>query len=387
MEKFYEIIDIVAGADRALGLTLLALLLVLAGVELYYWLGRYGRISKYRNRKRHTPSQVDGISVVVILGDDFHYLENTVPKIMGQQYPDFELVVVELSASPEFSDELELLKVRYPNLVSARLDPDPRFRISNKMIYNVGIKTAHYNNIILTTPDAYPVSPKWLDFMARGFENSEVIVAYCGLEQMKGIGNGLMRCGRFMVSVRYLASAIAGRPYRGILQNLGFNKQLYLANRGFNHLDMTIGEDDLFVQKIADDDNTSIIINPHAAMRQTMWGGFGAWWRSRRLLGTARRYYPRRAKWATTAELCFRFMFMLTAIACAVLLPLYTGLGAVALIVRRAFVVRHQTRRISKRVGETGLGNRMMLYDLIEPFVYMALSVSRWLKPPQELWK
>lgn len=387
MEKFYEILDIVAGGNRTLGLALLGLLAALFCVELYYWIRRYGGISKYRNRKRRNPLEVDGISIVVILGDDFHYLENTVPKIMGQQYPDFELVVVEVSASPEFSDELKLLKMRYPNLVSARLDPDPRFRISNKMIYNVGIKTARYNNIILTTPDACPTSPRWLEFMARGFENSEVIVAYCGIEPHRGMGNAMMRCGRFMVSARYLSSAIAGRPYRGVLQNLGFNKRLYLESRGFNHLDITIGEDDLFVQKIARRDNTSIIINPHATVRQTMWGGFGGWWRSRRLLGTTRRFYPGWAKRATTAELCFRFLFMLTAIVCAVFLPLYTGLGAIGLMIGRAFIVRHQTRRISKRVGETGLGWWMMLYDLIEPFVYIALAASRYIKPPQELWK
>ncbi len=387
MERLSEITAIVTGGHTRLGYVLVGLVLVLFGVELIYWLGRYGRLSKYRNVRRQNPREVDGISVVVILTDDFEYLENTVPVIMGQEYADFELVVVDVSSSPEFADELQMLKARYPRLSSARLDPDPRFRISNKMIYNVGIKTAHYGNVILTTPDAAPVSSKWLDCMAKGFANGEILIAYCGLEKKRGLANGIMRCGRLMTSVRYLSAAAAGHPYRGILQNLGINKELYIEKRGFNRLNITVGEDDLFVQKLARYGDTSIIMNPHATMRQTIYGGLGGWWRQRRLLGTTRESYPGRARRATTAELWFRFILMLAIAACGVYMPLYTALGAAAVWIIRSFIVRHQTVRISRRLGEKGLGGWMMLYDIVEPFVYIILTVLRYIRPPKENWK
>lgn len=387
METIDEIIGIVTGENRTLGYVLIGLLLVLFAVELYYWVRRYGRIARYRNPRRTAEKPVDGISVVVILTDDFNYLENTVPKIMGQQYPDFELVVVQVSSSPEFADELEMLKVRYPNLSTARLNPDPRFRISNKMIYNVGIKTARYNNIILTTPDAAPISAKWLDTMSKGFANGEVIVAYSGLARGRGLISKLMRCSRLMISIRYIASAVAGRPYRGSLPNLGFTKQVYMENRGFNHLNMTVGEDDLFVQKIARARNTSIVLNRYATVRQEVWEGFSGWWRMRRMRGYTRRYYPAWARRAVTVEVLIRFLFMATVVACGILLPMYTALGALALWIGRLFVVRHQAVRISRRLGERGLATAMMLYDFIEPFTAIALAVSRRIKPPKEVWK
>lgn len=387
MDKIIQITDLITGGHPTTGLILTILLLLLFGIELRYWLGRYGRIPRYRNPRREARQPIDGISVVVLLGDDYFYLENTLPKLMGQQYPDFEVVIMEVSSTPEFSDELELQKARYPNLVTARLDPDPRFRISDKMIYNIGIKTARYNNIILTTPDAAPVSSKWLDCMAKGFENGDTVIGYCGLEPRKGIINKMLRCSRLMFSVRYLSSAIAGKPYRGILQNLGFSKSIYLSNRGFSHLNMTIGEDDLFIQKIATRDNTSIVMNPHATVRQDWQGGVSVWWRRRKINGTARRYYPAAAQRATSTELFVRFFLMLTVVAFAVLMPLYTALGALGVWMIRLFVVRYKTKLICRRLGEKGLSWAMLLYDVIEPFTAMLISVSRRFRPMKEVWK
>jgi hypothetical protein len=107
----------------------------------------------------------------------------------------------------------------------------------------------------------------------------------------------------------------------------------------------------------------------------------------RRLLGTTRSFYPARARRATTTELVLRFMLLLSVVACAVFLPLYAALGAVALWLARVFVVRHQTARISRRLGERAIVRWMLLYDLIEPFVYISLFVSRIIRKPKENWK
>lgn len=386
MDKLIEIAEILTGGRMTEGIVLIGFTLLLSAIELYYWLGRYARLARYRNPRMETSQKVDGISVVVILTDDFQYLEETLPKIMDQQYPDFELVAVDVNSSHEFSDELRALELRYPNLTTARLDPNPRFRISNKMIYNIGIKTARYENVILTASDACPTSPKWLDYMAKGFSDGEIVLGYCGIADPKGLGARLMWCGRFMMSVRYLSSAIRGRTYRGILQNIGFNRTLYIEKRGFNHLDLTLGEDDLFIQKVAPGSRTSVIINPHAAMKQTIYGGMRGWWRRSRLSGLTRRFYPGRARRASTMELVYRFILLLSVIACGILMPLYTALGAAALWVIRMFAVRYQTARICRRFGEKGLNWMIMFYDIAEPFILLLIWLSRRVRTPKEMW-
>lgn len=382
-----EILSYITGPRGTAGLVLVAAAVVLFGVELWFWIRRYGRIAKWRNRRREHPAAVDGISVVVVLGDDFGWIENVLPRIMSQTYPDFEVVAIEVASSSEFSEELTMAKMRYPNLVSARIDPDPRFRISDKMIYNIGIKTARYGNVILATADTSPVSEKWLECMAKGFADGDVVIGYCGLEPGKGFANAVMRCNRLAMSIRYLASAVRRKTYRGMLGNMGFTKGVYLENRGFNHLDMTVGEDDLFAQKIATRDNVSVVLNPHATVHETFWGGPRAWWRMRRLGGRARDIYPAWARRAVSMELILRTVFMLTVAACCVWMPLYTASGAAGLWLTRSFVMRHQVARISRRLGEKGLATRMMLWDIIEPLAAFAGTLSQSIKPAREVWK
>ncbi len=189
------------------------------------------------------------------------------------------------------------------------------------------------------------------------------------------------------MSIRYLARAIAGRTYRGMLGNIGFTKSVYLDNRGFNHLDMTIGEDDLFIQKIAERDNVSIVLNRHATVHETFWGGLRALWRRRRLGGKARDIYPAWAKRAVSTELIVRALFMAVVVACVLWMPLYTGLGALGLWLLRLAVVRHQVARISRRLGEKNLATRMMLWDVAEPLVAFVATLSESIKPAREVWK
>lgn len=385
--KIDEILDIITGSTGVPGMVCVGVVVVLWGVELWFWLRRYGRIAKFRNKRRAQANAADGVSVVVIVGDDFGWLEHTLPRLMAQTYEKFELVVMEVANSPEFSDELRIAKGRFPNLVSARIDPDVRFRVSDKMIYNIGIKTALYNNVVLTTVDCTPDSPRWLECMAKGFAHGEVVIGYCGVEPAGGAASSLIRCSRLAMSVRFLAGAIAGHPYRGMLGNVGFTKEVYLSNRGFNHLDMTMGVDDLFIQKIASRENTSIVLNPHATLHESFWGGMAGWWRQMRLGGKARAIYPAAAKRAIGLEVLLRVIFALSVAACWGVLPLYSALGATALWVVRLFVVRHQTARIGKRLGEKGLSWRMMVWDLLEPLFMTAVFISRRIKAPREVWK
>ena len=143
------------------GLLLMVTILALFALQLYYYLGCYSSIPKFRNRAKNRKREVDGISVVVVMGNDRWYVENVLPRLMKQKFRAFEVVIVTVGAEAEFLDELEMLKHRYPNLTATKIDEDPRFPISNKMAYNVGIKAASYENIILTTTEAMPTSDRW----------------------------------------------------------------------------------------------------------------------------------------------------------------------------------------------------------------------------------
>ena len=378
--------QIIAEAGIAgVALTLLALALFI--VELTCFTRYRSRITSHSNKGARPKEGDEGISVIVIVGNDYPYIETTLPRIMAQDHPRFELVMVELGTEPEFSDEVALLKIRYPNLLTTRMDDDPRFPISRKMAYNIGIKAASYENILLTTDCATPVSEKWLSGMAKGFARGEVVLGYCGMEIRKGVANASMRCGRLMSSVRSLSAAIGGKPYRGTIHNFGFRRELYFRHKGFGYLNMNLGEDDLFLQRIVSTAGTSVVINPHATVRETQWSGIGWWKEQCKFTRATFPYYTARAKRIERAEPAARLWFYLCVAATAIISPLLLGPAALALWLLRAAIVRRQMWRIRLRLGERGLGWAMSLYDLYEPFQRIWFRISSVINPPKGVWR
>ena len=387
MDYLVDTYEILATRYGTWGLILMVIIVILLGIQLFYYLGRYSCIPKFRNKPHGPKREIDGISVVVVMGEERWYVENVLPRLMKQKFRDFEIVLVVVGAEGDFLDELEILKRRYPNLTTTKIDEDPRFPISNKMAYNVGIKAARFENIVITTTEATPTSDKWLDCMARGFAAGEVIIAYCAIEPKKSKGNKVMRSNRLMMSVRYLSSAIKGKAFRGIIHNMGFTKQLYFSHKGFDHLNMNLGEDDLFINTISRADNTSVVINPHATMKQIIWGDI-SWWNARqRFYASTFRFYPDYAKSSREWEAGSRLLFMLACITAIIILPLEIKIAVTALFLLRAICVRFTMWRIRRRLGERKIGWALMLYDIYSPISDIFNYFYRLFKPAPGIWR
>lgn len=359
------------------GAALAAVLLVLLAVQLYYYIFAYGRIPSYKNNRR--PSRLEAeppLSVVIpLFSEDYAFVEERLPLILAQSYPDFEVVLVYVGQDTDFFDDLTQLRNTFAQVTATRIRLDPRFPISRKMALNVGIKSAHYEHLVFTTPACAPQSDRWLSLMGKGFMKGEIVVGYCGMEPGHGLVGYLIRTSRMMLSVDWLACAVNHHAYRGILQNLGFTKRLYFEANGFTHLNMNIGEDDLFLHKIISDDNVSVILSPRAALREKRWGGLRWWTNQLRYFGAAFPLYPQPVKNFVEWEMGSHLLFFASAVCALAVMPLEYKLAVLGVLLIRYAVVAIQIRRIAKRLGEKGIAGRYFLYDLLNPFYAVVLRL------------
>ena len=231
------------------GIALLACMIILFFVQFWYWVGYYGRIPSYRNARAGDARPPVSVALVVH-EPDYDFLENGLPVLLGQEYDDFEIIVTDLSGDVEFGEALAVIAEHNPRFNVTRMVRDARFPISDKMAFNVAIKAARYDNILLTTVDSRPASLQWIARMARGFDGAGIVIGYCGMEGASAFSSRLIRLDNAARAIRWLSAAMHGKPYRGTLQNIGFTKALYFGNGGFNYLNMNIGEDDLYMQKV-----------------------------------------------------------------------------------------------------------------------------------------
>ncbi len=359
-------------------------------IQLGYYLGVYGGLPRFRNNRGirvEVPSPPISV-IVVVRENNYFFVENGLQRLLEQDYPEFEVVVVDCSYDEEIGEMLADMHARYASRMHlTQIKSLHQQDHSIKLAITVGIKAARYEHLLLTRADSYPMSDKWISLMAKGFITGDVVLGYCGIEPQKGLGNRLMRCSRMATSVRWLSAAIRGHAYRGISYNLGYTKSLYFAHKGFNYLNMNIGDDDLFIQKIVSRENVSVVMNPHAMVCQIPCGGLGWWNRARRYFSYAFRYYPLRARWTTAIELGSRFLFLGTVIAVLAILPWPWPVVPLFFWLLRLLVVTTKMKRIALRLGERKLMWAYVLYDLYAPLAEAVMAFRRRWRPNRAIWR
>ncbi len=370
------------------GAALAGILLLLLFIQLYYYIFSFGRLPSYKNNRRPTVRKKEPpVSVIVpMFAEEYTFVEERLPLLLAQNYPAYEVVIVYVGQDNDFYEDLLRLKNSFPQIYTSKILLDPRFPISRKMALNVGIKSAHYDCMIFTSTDAYPTSDRWLSYMAKGFQRGDIVLGYCGLEREKGLKSRFMRTWRMMHSVPWIARAIGTRPYRGTLHNLGFTKTIYFAANGFGHLNMNIGEDDLFMQQVMTRNNVSVVLTPRATLREKMWGGIGWWFDRLRYFSSAEHFYPQAVRNYLHWEVGSRVLFFVSAICALAVMPLEFKIAAAVLLLLRFITVLVEVRRIAKRLGETGLLFGYFLYDLFSPCWSFVLTLSL-LRKDARVWR
>lgn len=365
---------------------MLAFLTALLFIQLWYWGVRYGRIPSYRGYSQGNPHP--GVSVAMILHEtDYSFIDERLARFLGQEYDRFEIIVADLSGDVEFSEALAAIAEHNPKLSVTRMARDPRFPISDKMAFNVAIKAAKYENIILSCVDCVPVSSQWIARMARGLDSAGIVIGYSGMEGGRSFSDRMIRMGCVGLSIRWLSAAMRGKPYRGAVQNLGFTKKLYFDNGGFNYLNMNIGEDDLFIQKLLKSSPAAVVVSSNSLIRRPIYGGLGWWYADRRMRSNAFRHYPAHVRRYIATELWSRFLFFAAVAAAVIILPVELKLFAIALLTLRLCIVVFEMRRITRRLSERGLLRTVPLYDVGAPFYEAWMALDRKFRRSPGLWR
>lgn len=371
------------------GLALAAVIVALFLIQLWYYLVRYGRVSRFRNsRRKKRLKEAPPVSVIIpMFSADNVYLDECLPLFLSQQYSaNYEVVVVYVGSDGDFYEELARMRLYHPNLIVTQIAFNSRFPISIKMALNVGIKAARNEHVLITTTDSVPATDQWLAMMGKAFMRGDIVLGYTALEQRDGLESYMMRTSRLQHSLYWLSAAVNGKTYRGSRNNFGFAKSLYFEAKGFNFLNMNIGEEDLFIQKIAKPDNVSVVLIPKGSMVEQPWGGMRWWVSQLHHYGTAYRYYPRAARNAVEWDLGSQTLLFLAALTAIIFMPVEFKLVALLLLLIRYLVVVLRVRSVARRVGEKGIALRYFIFDIFNP-LFMLWVWGVMMRKDDTVWR
>lgn len=260
-------------------------------VQLLYYLFFYARVAWYKPKSefhRQPP-----ISVVICAKNEALKLHKSIPLFFQQDYPEYQIVVVNDCSVDESSDILEEFQKKYANLHVVELNEDDIKAHDKKLALTLGIKGAKYEHLLLTDADCIPGDQRWIASMARNFSNDkEIVIGYGPYKKTGGFLNKLIRFDTFFIGVQYLSFSLAGKTYMGIGRNLAYTKTLFFRNKGFaSQYHIQSGDDDLFINKVANAQNTIVELHPSSFTYSDPKTSLGAWIKQkRRHLTTAKHY-------------------------------------------------------------------------------------------------
>ncbi|WP_316823424.1 glycosyltransferase [Pedobacter gandavensis] len=313
------------------------------------------------------------LSVVICARNEVENLKAYLPSVLAQNYPDFEVIVVNDRSWDGTRQLLEGFASQYRRLKIVTIGEGEKFIAGKKFAVTMGIKAASNDWLVFTDADCEPASENWLMGMQQS-ENPEVdiVLGYSPYMRKRGILNALIRFETFFTAVNYLSYAIKGMPYMGVGRNMAYKKTLFFKNKGFAaHMHIPSGDDDLFVNANATAANTEIRINKDAQVwsePNTSWAGY---LRQKKRHFGAGKFYKSKHKFILSCQIIFQFLFY--AFFTALLFfkaTLFPALGVLGLsILIRCFIYP----RILKRLNYSDLRWCFPILDILL-FIFLVFN-------------
>lgn len=259
--------EFIPGFEFNLQLIIFCFLGTMLSIQVLYLLLIYARFAFCKEKKNGTEELLPPVSVVIAARNESDNLFHFLPLVLNQDYPDFEVVVVNHQSLDDSYHVLNAFKMQYPSkLRIVEVERSRHLGTGKKFPLSLGIKAAAHEHLVLTDADCAPSSNQWLRCMASCFsEKKQLVLGYAPYKVEKGFLNKLIRLDTIMIAMNYFSYALARLPYMGVGRNIAYTKSLFNSVQGFkSHYAIISGDDDLFVQQAARKGNYTIQINEGA---------------------------------------------------------------------------------------------------------------------------
>ena len=387
-------LDILLNTFSTAELICLAVLFLSVLVQLYYYLRFYTAIFRHKRRIKKGKIQLldtlPEVSVIICARNEEENLRKHLPSVLKQDYPKYEVIVINDRSYDESETVLELLKKEYPHLKTSFIPMDAKFIDSKKIAVTLGIKAAQNDILVFTDADCEPVSNKWLEGVVRSFSgDNQIVLGYGAYNKNKSFTNMLQVFDTLFIGIQYLNYAIAGYPYMGVGRNMAYRKSFFESSKGFSkHLDIQSGDDDLFINDYARGKNTTVCVSPESITTSEEKKTFSAFLAQKeRHLSTSGRY-KFSSKLLLGTEMGSRFLFYLgILLTCLIQIPYWYFIASGAFLLRyivQYIIINLNAKALGERKFYFGIG----LMDILLPLINLYLYIVAFFRPKAHYkWK
>ena len=306
----------------------------------------------FSKHKKGTSENIP-VSVIICAKNEADNLKKFLPSIISQEYPVFEIILINDASRDKTLKVMESFTSTSDNIKIVNVKNIEAFWGNKKYALTLGIKVAKYDYLLFTDADCKPVSKHWISELSSHFNKSKTIVlGYSNyIKIKKSLLNKLIRFETLLTAIHYFSFANIGLPYMGVGRNLAYKKNEFFNANGFmNHMNIRSGDDDLFINQIANSKNTAICISNDSFTESIPETTFKKWYKQKRRHVSTANYYKIQHKVLLACLYLSQLFFWILAI--ALLLTTYKWQIVLALFLLRIFLQYTIIGFSTKKLGE-----------------------------------
>jgi len=363
--------------------------------QCYFYLRYMAGVVRWQRKHATDSPNMDSdlpkVSVIVCARNEGTNLSDYLHTLLHQDYPCYEVIVVNDGSEDDTQQVLERYAQQCNNLYITFVPREARVISSKKLALTIGIKAAHYDYLLLTDADCRPESRNWIREMMNGFvrggEQTEVVLGYGAYMEKQTILSSFISYDTLFIGLQYMGMAAAGHPYMGVGRNLAYKKSTFFQHDGFRGLlNERSGDDDLFVNKVANRRNTAIV----GSRDSITWSPPKTSWRE--WLHQKRRHLSVSHNYKATSKLRLSMEPMTRGLLYALLIATFVWGGAWAMMFAlglwwlRLILQLSVINTAAYRLGGRLFGIEIVAYDVVLPLISLWILLTQRIKKNHIYW-
>lgn len=354
-------------------------------IQVLYFLlifGKFTFLKETKDIKNNIP-----ISVLICAKNEAENLKKFLPYIVNQEHSNFQIVLINDASIDDTLEVMEEYASNYSNIKIVNVVNNEAFWANKKYALTLGVKAAKHNYLLFTDADCKPVSKDWITEISSGFNKDKTIVlgygAYAKIK--KSFLNKLIRFETLLTALQYFSYAKIGMPYMGVGRNLAYTKEAFFKANGYmSHMYIRSGDDDLFINQIANKSNTEICFSKDSFTESIPKTTFKSWIKQKRRHITTAYHYKTKHKVLLAFFYISQLLFWLLSI--ILLTNLFNWQIVFGLILLRFLIQFVVFSKASKKLNESDLIGYIPFLELFLIGTQLSIFITNLISKPKH-WK
>ena len=209
-------------------------------------------------------------SIVIITHDSDYMLEQLINNLVSQEYPNFEILIVNNASTDDTNDVIRRVTDQHPDLIRHTYLPQNRNGILHMAIATtLGVRAARNEWIILLKPNSFPKSALWLSSIAQAIKRGAKLCIgyndYCGFDNSNWVSKAIKWRRKSQILNFRAINRGKCKPIETENSNLVFSKKSFLDNGGYGRwLSLKNFHENLYVTSFYKSKETAFLSSPEA---------------------------------------------------------------------------------------------------------------------------